>query len=602
MNNHTTHPHPVRRWAGTELILLGLAGAFMVGLAWFRATVPRAAWTDPIPHTDVNPYGANFFLDREAETWKQERTLEMAREAGIGWVKQQFSWEMIEPQQGQFTWERFDQIVELARRYGMQVIARLDRTPAWARPGKRFANCPPDDLSLYGDFVHAFVQRYSGRVRYIQVWNEPNLAAEWCFQAVDPAAYTQLLAVAYRRAKEADPNVVVLSAPLAINREEVGMRGNLGDLPYLEQMYRAGAGGYFDILSANGFGLGFPPEEPPHAETLTFRRVEWERDVMKKYGDANKPIWINEYGWNAPPDDFPPELLIWARVTEEEQAEYTTRGIEWARGSWPWLGVVNIWFFRQAGDIPPDRAVYYFGMVQPDFTPRPVYEALRRATKGVGVAQVGLHQETSPAVSAPGWRLVLDPAASAGAVLTAAEGADSLTFTFEGPRVALVAAQGPGQGRLWVELDGAPPSGLPLDGEGHAYVSLAAGRIGERVTFPLAQRLAPGTHQLTLTPNGPVTVDGFEVSAESNPLPFCLLWALCAATIAGGAVIQHTKCERPSTPLRPAQGAPFEMQKGHPRRQGDLHGAGKCGRIPSVRPGGAAGQAPPVYERSRDAA
>jgi hypothetical protein len=334
-----------------------------------------------IEHTAVNPYGANFFLAREVEHWKQEKTLEMARAAGIRWIKQQFSWEEIEPERkGEFDWAKYDRIVALAEQNGMQIIARLDRPPDWARQNNQFKTRPPDDLADYGDFVHAFVERYKGRVKYIQIWNEPNLAAEWGFQRVDAVAYTRLLEDAYRRAKEADPDVVVLSAPLAITLEDASMRGNHNDLVFLEQMYQAGAGDHFDILSANAFGLDLPPEEPPGPTLLNFRRVELQREIMERFGDQDKPVWINEYGWNAPPASFPKELLTWERVTEEEQADYTVRGINWARENWPWLGVVNIWYFRQVGDVSPDRPAYYFALVDPEFNPRPVYWALQKAT------------------------------------------------------------------------------------------------------------------------------------------------------------------------------------------------------------------------------
>ena len=357
---------------GAALIILAIT------LGWFVA--PRMLQPASIAHTDVNPYGANFFLDREVEGWKQERTLEMAKAAGIGWIKQQFSWEEIEPaRKGEYQWEKHDRIVDLAEQYDMELIARLDRPPDWTRKDNRFKTRPPDNLADYGDFVHAFVQRYKGRVRYVQIWNEPNLTAEWGFQRVDAVAYTGLLEVAYRRAKEADPEVVILSAPLAITLEDASMRGNHNDLVFLEQMYEAGAGEFFDILSSNAFGLDRPPEDPPGPDTLNFRRVELQREIMERYGDAAKPVWINEYGWNAAPASFPEEHLTWERVTEEQQAEYTVQGIAWARAHWPWLGVVNIWYFRQVGDIPPDRPTYYFALVDPEFNPRPVYEALRNA-------------------------------------------------------------------------------------------------------------------------------------------------------------------------------------------------------------------------------
>jgi hypothetical protein len=181
----------------------------------------------------------------------------------------------------------------------------------------------------------------------------------------------------------------VLSAPLAITLEDASMRGNHNDLVFLEQMYQAGAGEYFDILSANAFGLDYPPEEPPDPNVLNFRRVELHREIMERYGDGSKPVWINEYGWNAAPASFPDEILTWERVTEAEQADYTVRGIAWAREHWPWLGVVNIWYFRQVGDIPPDRASYYFALMDPGFNPRPVYDAVREAAQETSSARSG---------------------------------------------------------------------------------------------------------------------------------------------------------------------------------------------------------------------
>ena len=372
----------MHRRTRNALLIGAVLATLAIALGGLGLLAPSRVQPAPIPHTDLNPYGANFFLDREVERWKLEETLEMARAAGIGWIKQQFSWEEIEPQRkGEFQWEKHDRIVDLAEQHDMQIIARLDRPPDWTRQDNRFKTRPPDNPADYGDFVYAFVQRYKDRVRYVQIWNEPNLTAEWGFQRVDAVAYTRLLEVAYRRAKEADPDVVILSAPLAITLEDASMRGNHNDLIFLEQMYQAGAGEFFDILSSNAFGLDRPPDDPPDPNILNFRRVELQREIMERYGDAAKPVWINEYGWNAAPVSFPEEHLTWKRVTETQQAEYTVQGITWARAHWPWLGVVNIWYFRQVGDIPPDRPAYYFALVDPEFNPRPVYEAIRNAAK-----------------------------------------------------------------------------------------------------------------------------------------------------------------------------------------------------------------------------
>ena len=393
-----------------RLFLALVALACLVGLSWTVSTwaesySPAPAPTAPrlIPDTDVNPFGANFFLDREVEDWKRDRTVRMAHEAGIVWAKQQFSWEEIEKRKNQFDWDKSDQIVANFEKHNLQIIARLDRPPAWARKDKNLASAPPDNLNDYGDFIDAFVRRYRGRIHFIQVWNEPNIFTEWGNRPVDPAGYAALLQIAYTRAKAADPNIRILAAPLAITLGELWAPGDsqwraMDDLDYLAALYKAGAKDYFDILSANAFGLRAAPDDPPDPKKLNFQRVALTRKVMEDFGDANKAVWINEYGWNASPPDFDLDRLVWGRVTEQQQAEYTVRGITDARTKWPWLGVFNIWYFRQVGDLTPDRSDYYFRMVDVDFTPRLVYQRIKEVATASAAARPGLYQETDPAI------------------------------------------------------------------------------------------------------------------------------------------------------------------------------------------------------------
>lgn len=370
------------------LILFVSSGCSLVYIR-SKGEPPSCPQETPIPNTDVNPYGANFFLQQEVEEWKRRKTLLMAREAGLRWARQQFLWAEIEPKgKGEFVWEKYDHLVDLYEEYGFQIIARLDWPPHWSRRDNSLPNAPPDDLRDYADFVYAFVSHYRGRIKYIEIWNEPNIWPEWGNRPVDPEGYVEMLRMAYLKAKEADPDVQVLSAPLAITfgqeHPEPGKWINMNELQFLEEMYEAGASDYFDILSANAFGMSSPPEEPPREDLLNFSRVLLLREIMERYGDCDKAIWFSEYGWNAAPADFPPARLIWQRVTEEQQAGYTVRGIELARSQWSWAGVFNIWYFRQVGNIPPERPDYYFRMVDVDFTPRLLYDAVREVTSKQG--------------------------------------------------------------------------------------------------------------------------------------------------------------------------------------------------------------------------
>lgn len=446
-----------------------------------EAVPPRS-----IRNTDVAPWGANFFLSREVEPWKREKTVQMAREVGIRWAKQQFAWEEIEPARkgsfrdpttGDSTWQKYDDMVSLLRRNGMEVIARIDRPPDWTRKDNTLKERPPDNLADYGDFVYEFVEHYRGQVRYIQVWNEPNIYPEWGNRPVDPAGYVDLLRIAYTRAKEADPNIVVLSAPLAITlgepHPEPGRWRSMSDIQYLDEMYHAGAKDYFDILSANAFGMDAPPDAPPSPDKLNMRRVELQRQVMAKHGDGDKAVWFNEFGWNAAPLSFSPSALIWQRVDEDRQAEYTVQGLEWARQQWPWAGVFCVWYFRQVGQYLPDQAAYYFRVVDVDFTPRRVYYAIKESVARQEPPGPGSYEETNQAVTAgEGWDQISAPRVGGGMYLESDTPGTALTFMFRGSALDIASHLSPAGGHLLVTLDGHNVAGLPRDSAGRSYVEL----------------------------------------------------------------------------------------------------------------------------------
>jgi hypothetical protein len=521
-----------------------------------RTTVSAYRAPHLVANTDVNPFGANMFLDREVEEWKLRKTLEMAQEAHLGWVKQQFTWEEIEPvQKGEYfdertrrsSWEKYDRIVDLCEEYGLQIVARLDRPPDWTREDNTYKERPPDNFDDYGDFVYAFVDRYRGRIRYVQIWNEPNIFPEWGNRPVDPKDYVTLLRVAYQRAKQADPNVYVLSAPLAITlgqeHPEPGKWISMNEIDYLEEMYKAGAKDYFDILSANAFGLGSPPEEPAQPRVLNFHRVLFLRDVMERYGDADKPVWFNEYGWNASPEDFGEEQLIWQRVSEEEQAQYTVGGVEYAQEHWPWAGVFNIWYFRQVGNISPDRSDYYFRMVDIDFTPRLVYNAVEQAAQGLQEPLgPGYYQETNPALVFDGeWQPMIDPQASAQAhILSEAEGS-AVTLTFVGENADLIASIGPEGGRLGVSLDRHTVDNLPRNDQGQSYVDLFSPVRQWQRRVPLVYQADDVEHTLVLTvlqranlasEGNQIAIDAFEITrGERSSLPYAMAALLILAVV-----------------------------------------------------------------------
>jgi GH35 family endo-1,4-beta-xylanase len=323
----------------------------------------------------INPkIGVHTRLTDEVEEWKIKRTLQMVREMGAPWIVEYFPWGYYEPKKGVYNWAHPDIVVKHALNQGLTVIARLGFVPKWARPKDSIVSyLDPEHYDDFGDFVYAFVEHYRGKIRYIIIWNEPNIALEWGYRPVDPEAYTELLKVAYRRAKEADPEVQVLAGALAPTLAPPGDPWGMNDLDFLRGMYRAGAKDYFDILAVHSYGWTFPPDDPPAPDKVNFRRVELLRRVMEENGDAQKPIIITEGGWNDHPR--------WSKaVRPAQRVEYTIRAYEIALKEWEWCQAVCLWAFR----YPWATHTYqdYFTFVAVDFTPKPIYFEVQRYARG----------------------------------------------------------------------------------------------------------------------------------------------------------------------------------------------------------------------------
>lgn len=360
---------------------------------WFNAAIrpqpdlqPEAVAGSAETFPAVSSFGVNTFLEQEVELEKRARSLDLVRDAGFRFIRQEFPWEEIEIHgKGDFVdrrndpagvdaWAKFDHIVDLAEERGIAVIPRLSNPPAWSRAtgDELGTNAPPDDFNDFGDFVAAVAERYRGRIRYYQVWNEPNGNEEWGLQDVDPEAFTELLCLAYGRIKAADPDAVVLAGALTPTVANDGRHMN--DLIFLQRMYDAGAGDCFDVFSAQGYGLwSGPTDQRLRPTVINYAHNLFLRDLMARNGDAAKPIWISEMGWNVAPEDVRPDF---GRVTEEQQARYAVGAYRRAREEWPWIGVNSYWFLRRPADLEISQAWYYFRMLEPDFTPLPVYGAV----------------------------------------------------------------------------------------------------------------------------------------------------------------------------------------------------------------------------------
>ncbi len=312
------------------------------------------------------------------------RDLDDAALLGADAVRVAVQWPGMEPARGDALapWylDRLDALVARARSRGIRVLLTPVFTPCWAVSRSDDDPCAspaaaqqvqtqhPQDPDDYARFVARLVERYEPDLAGIEVWNEPNLPGFW-----DPrnAAedYVDLVRAVRATLLRDAPAVPLVAGAVAG-----------GDSAFLAQLYEAGIGGTFDVLSLHVYNDGRAPDTglPARFARSTFRQgLLAVRDTLRARGER-RPVWITEIGWNtstlrgAPFNDG---------VTPAQQASYLRRALRELDRDRDGVGIaesVFVYRLRDGGVDPADPQQNY-GLLRQDRERKPAFEAVRNA-------------------------------------------------------------------------------------------------------------------------------------------------------------------------------------------------------------------------------
>jgi uncharacterized repeat protein (TIGR01451 family) len=339
-----------------------------------------------------------------AVTSLDDGTMRLLSNVGFDYVLYYLDWSRAEPSDDDHYLDELNAAVWQAWRYNLRLVVRVDRAPAWAQ-GPGSASAPPSDPGKLGEFLQVVAVRWprqpgnpeQAQIYGYVIWNEPNLAAEWGENAPDAAAYTSLLQAAYNGVKAASPDAWVISAGLATTDDDPP--NAVDDRAFLQSMYAAGAGSYFDYLGANPMGFASAPDDTTDANGYNFRRAEAWRTIMEANGDGAKDMFGTEIGWLRTTSIDLGSGYNWMKVSEIDQAHYLVRAYHKAACDWTrtdgtsWLGPMMTWNLDfAAGDYSDTEHPYWFSITDENRVPLRSYLTLRNAANH-GPADLWLEKE-----------------------------------------------------------------------------------------------------------------------------------------------------------------------------------------------------------------
>ncbi len=192
------------------------------------------------------------------------------------------TWRELETAQDVWNWTRLDQYVDYvtSKGGGAAILYTMGQTPQWASstpnqealygPG---ASGAPKDMNDWRDYVRTVARRYVGKIRYWQLWNEPDYWMHWTGSM---ATLAEMARIAREELLAADPTNRLVGPGLTVGE---GMRG-------LEDFLFAGGGAHVDMIGFHWY-YGAAPE----GIALGITNV---RNLMRNYGLQDKPLWNTE--------------------------------------------------------------------------------------------------------------------------------------------------------------------------------------------------------------------------------------------------------------------------------------------------------------------
>lgn len=479
------------------LIFFATLAAFIGSLVALFATInerdlnlrgyQNAAQTAELPFR-VDRLGVNAELTQYSSDELDEQ-LDQMRQANIVWVRQFVRWDEIEPMWAQFNWTQWDQIADAFRDDPrLRLVAVFVNTPQWARVDSGVVTAPPQNPEFFATFVSIFAQRYGDVIDYYQIWDEPNIASGWGGIDPQPVEYLSLLQAGYQAVHDADPRAEVLMAALAPTVETAG--SNISDLLYLRDLYALGAQPYFDAVAAKPYGFDSHPEDRTVSpDVLNFSRIIALREIMIEHGDAKKPLWASNWGWNSLPEAWTGNPSIWGQVDAPTRTEYTLTALDRADREWPWLGGMILHHWQP--DAPADDPLWGFALVDQDNQPTPLLQALQ-ARSPINTATNGLYPPQNRFTEYNGLWTFSELGADIGW-----QRDSRFDFRFSGSEVSVLLRKDNYVGYLYPTIDDAPANALPTDSAGNSYIVLTSGSLEpEIVLVPVANGLTAGEHSL----------------------------------------------------------------------------------------------------------
>ncbi|GAB2799481.1 hypothetical protein GCM10027275_51660 [Rhabdobacter roseus] len=236
-----------------------------------------------------SPFGIGCeTLDRAL--WDPKEVYPWMDNLPVKWARLQTGWTRVESQKGTYDWQWLDESVDGLIERGFQPFFNVGYGNTHYTEGDMGYHplVSEEAMQAWKKFVVALATRYRGKIKYFEIWNEPNLGGFWKPGKIDPKKYVQLVRETAPLIRQHCPDAVIVG-------------GVVSRLPFtfIKALFEEGLGKEIDIFSFH------PYTTIPESYT---ERIVALRRLVHQYNPAIQ-IWQGENGFASEPNStgFPGE-------------------------------------------------------------------------------------------------------------------------------------------------------------------------------------------------------------------------------------------------------------------------------------------------------
>jgi hypothetical protein len=227
----------------------------------------------------------------------------------INWLAIDFDWENIWPARDSSpNLDPLNEAMDLAKQNHLSVMISITRPPEWV------VSMDGPDPKMTVQVVKYLARTYPEVLLAIELFPGANTVQGWG-TTPNPNAYLNVLQVTTQALQSSGSSVIIVAAgltPLAPNPPA----GDMDDLVYLNDLYKAGAQSWMPIISIRlPETTGDPMFSPTQGEKRCLLHFEEVRQVMLTNNHRQGLIWLTGFAW--PSGDLRTTDSVYQHPTEQ---------------------------------------------------------------------------------------------------------------------------------------------------------------------------------------------------------------------------------------------------------------------------------------------